>query len=120
MFRIQKVLSHLTIVANESKETFKIRCVNDECEVENIFVQWAQNEGWNLGKFDGKPFYLADKEGFFVGELNGQVICCIACAKYSDDYSCAGLYIVDPKFRHKGYGMKMYKVIKSRMFTYQS
>ena len=103
------------MAADESKEEYKIRCVKDVSEVENILIQWASNEGWGPGTFDGKPFYFADKQGFFVGELNGKVISCISCVKYNDNYSFLGFYIVDSAFRGKGYGMKIWKHSESRM-----
>lgn len=70
-------------------------------------IDWAAAEGWNPGLNDAECFYQADPQGFFIGELNGQMIgCCFAMA-YDDRYAFFGGYIVKPEFRHQGFGIQM-------------
>ena len=54
---------------------------------------------------DHESFFAADKTGFFVGELDGQVVGCMSAVKYSTDYAFIGHYIVDEPYRGKGYGL---------------
>jgi hypothetical protein len=73
-------------------------------EVELIRT-WANAEGWNPGLHTGPCFFAADPGGFVVGELDGQPISCISCVAYDDSYGFVGLYIVQPQFRGRGYGL---------------
>ncbi len=45
----------------------------DEME---LAIDWAHKEGWNPGLNDAKCFYNADPNGFFVGLVNFNDICC--------------------------------------------
>jgi GNAT superfamily N-acetyltransferase len=67
-------------------------------------LDWAAAEGWNPGVDDLKPFLASDPEGFLVGELQGEPVCCISAVRYSDDYGFIGFYICHPDHRGKGYG----------------
>ena len=49
-------------------------------------IRLAAKEGWNPGLSDAECFYAADPEGFFVSELNGELIATISAVRYKDDY----------------------------------
>ena len=72
-----------------------------------VAVQWAKNEGWNPGLNDARHFFEADPNGFFLGELGGEIIAVGAAVAYDDKFGFCGLYIVSPEHRGKGYGMAL-------------
>ncbi|MEP3047400.1 MAG: GNAT family N-acetyltransferase [Roseibium sp.] len=69
-----------------------------------IALDMATDEGWNPGLDDCAAFYTADPTGYFVGELNGELINVISAVRYGDDFGFIGLYICKPEYRCKGYG----------------
>lgn len=79
-----------------------------ESEVQ-IAIDWAKQEGWNPGLNDAELFYLADPNGFFVGEINNQIVAVGSAVKYSEQYAFCGLYIVAPEYRGNGYGLALTK-----------
>ncbi len=78
-------------------------------------IRLAAKEGWNPGLSDAECFYAADPEGFFVSELNGELIATISAVRYKDDYGFVGLYIVVPEARGKGYGMELWQHAMSHL-----
>ncbi|MCP4325473.1 MAG: GNAT family N-acetyltransferase [Psychromonas sp.] len=74
-----------------------------------IAIQWAANEGWCPGLDDAELFYQADPNGFFVGEVNGEIVAVGSAVVYDADYAFCGLYIVAPEHRGKGYGLALTK-----------
>ncbi|AQS39258.1 acetyltransferase [Shewanella psychrophila] len=72
-----------------------------------LAVNWAQIEGWNPGINDAALFYLADPNGFFVGELAGEIVAVGSAVTYGDHFAFCGLYIVAPEHRGKGYGLAL-------------
>jgi len=70
-------------------------------------IDWAAAEGWNPGLGDAECFFAADPRGFFVGELNGQMIGSAFAVTYDDRYAFFGGYIVKPEFRHQGFGTQI-------------
>lgn len=72
-----------------------------------IAIDWARKEGWNPGLHDSKCFYTADPTGFFIGELNGEVISVASGVNYDPHSSFFGLYIVKKEYRGRGYGLKL-------------
>jgi len=72
-------------------------------------VQWAEQEGWNPGRFDAASFFVADPEGFFVGELDGKLISTISLVKYGNTFAFLGFYIVAPEFRGRGFGLRIWR-----------
>ncbi|MBI1389975.1 MAG: GNAT family N-acetyltransferase [bacterium] len=72
-------------------------------------IEWAAEEGWNPGLYDGDPFYLTDPNGFFIGELDGEPVSCISAVAYDDTYGFIGFYIVKPGHRGNGYGYAIWK-----------
>lgn len=80
----------------------------DEAE---LAVEWAALEGWNPGLHDAEAFYRTDPDGFFVGELDGEVIASLAGVAYGDGYGFLGLYIVQPDHRGRGYGLRLWREV---------
>ncbi len=74
-----------------------------------FLIDSAGNEGWNPGLHDWKSFYNADPEGFFIGYLDNEPISCISAVNYHNKYGFIGFYITKEEFRHKGYGMQIWK-----------
>jgi GNAT superfamily N-acetyltransferase len=70
-------------------------------------LDWARLEGWNPGLNDSTCFHVADPNGFFVGELDGEPIVVASQVNYDSSYSFFGIYIVKPAYRGQGYGMRM-------------
>jgi GNAT superfamily N-acetyltransferase len=75
----------------------------------SIALSWAQIEGWNPGIHDADLFYQADPNGFFVGEINNQIVAVGSAVNYDDRFAFCGLYIVAPEHRGKGYGLALTK-----------
>lgn len=74
-----------------------------------LAVEWAAREGWNPGLHDAEAFYAADPGGFFVGELDGEAVASISVVNYGVGFAFLGLYIVQPAFRGKGLGWKLWQ-----------
>jgi GNAT superfamily N-acetyltransferase len=75
----------------------------------NKAIDWAASEGWNPGLHDAESFYSADPSGYFVGELDGEIIATVSAVKYDTNFGFVGLYIVAPEFRHRGYGIEVWR-----------
>lgn len=73
-------------------------------------LEWARQEGWNPGLDDALAFHAADPTGFFVGVIGGVPVGCISVVKYGENSAFLGLYMVNPDFRGKGYGKKLWDV----------
>lgn len=76
----------------------------------DIVIDWATKEGWNPGLYDIDAYFAADKNGFFIGYLNGEPIASISAIKYDNNFGFIGFYMVKPKFRGKGFGLKIWQV----------
>ncbi len=74
-----------------------------------LAVKWAEIEGWNPGLNDAEIFYQADPNGFFVGELDAEVVAVGSAVNYDEEFAFCGLYIVAPQHRGKGYGLALTK-----------
>lgn len=74
----------------------------------NIAIDWAASEGWNPGIYDADPFYMADPDGFLIGELNHEPITTISVVKYGKTFGFLGFYIVKPAYRGQGYGIQIW------------
>ncbi len=80
-------------------------------------VRWAEHEGWNPGINDAECFFKADKRGFYVGEIDGEMISTISIVKYKNDFAFLGFYIVNPEYRSMGYGLDIWNhVIEKHKF----
>jgi GNAT superfamily N-acetyltransferase len=67
-------------------------------------IDWAAREGWNPGLNDAACFYTIDRNGFFMGVLDGQPLARGSALIYDEDFAFCGLYIVERAYRGKGYG----------------
>jgi hypothetical protein len=76
-------------------------------EVE-IAVEWAATEGWNPGIHDGDCYYSADTTGFLIGLLDNEPIATISAISYGTTFGFIGFYMVTPKYRGCGYGIKIW------------
>jgi GNAT superfamily N-acetyltransferase len=74
----------------------------------SIPIAWAKSEGWNPGLDDEFSFHAADSHGFWAGYLGNQVIATISAVNYNDCFGFIGFYIVDPEFRGKCYGRRIW------------
>ncbi|NEP79051.1 MAG: GNAT family N-acetyltransferase [Okeania sp. SIO3C4] len=74
-----------------------------------LAISWAGDEGWNPGIDDANNYYVAGPQGFLIGELNGEPISSISAVRYSQKLSFIGLYIVKPKWRKQGFGLKTWQ-----------
>lgn len=72
-----------------------------------LAIDWARQEGWNPGLHDAGTFYQADRNGFFIGELDGETIAVGSAVVYDGQFSFCGLYIVKPEYRGHGYGIQL-------------
>jgi len=84
---------------------FTIRNLNSS-EVK-LAVDWAAKEGWNPGINDAELFYLADPDGFYGVEYQGQIIGVGSAVAYDPNFAFCGLYIVHPDYRGQGYGLAL-------------
>ncbi|MDK2890014.1 MAG: hypothetical protein PWR21_646 [Methanoculleus sp.] len=88
-----------------SSDGFLVRTMRQE-EV-RVAVDWAEQEGWNPGIHDAEAFYAADPEGFFVAELDGEPVGSVSVVNYDEAFAFAGLYVVKPEYRDRGYGSRL-------------
>lgn len=88
------------------KDNYIIRRMQSSEELD-LAIRWAAQEGWNPGLQDSKTFYQADRNGFFLGELDGEPIAVGSMVCYNRHVAFSGLYIVKPEFRGKGYGWRL-------------
>jgi GNAT superfamily N-acetyltransferase len=74
-----------------------------------LAVDWAASEGWNPGHRDAACFYQGDRQGFFIGLLEGEPIATISAVKYNEEFGFIGFYIVKPEYRGQGYGWQIWQ-----------
>jgi len=74
-----------------------------------IALDWAKKEGWNPGIHDAELFHQADPNGFFAGEVEGELVAVGSAVVYDNSFAFCGLYIVAPEHRGKGYGLELTK-----------
>jgi ribosomal protein S18 acetylase RimI-like enzyme len=97
----------MTMIAPITMDNFTVRAMR-RSELD-LIIDWAAVEGWNPGTYDAECFYQADQCGFFVGELNNELVASISAVAYSKHFAVIGFYIVKPQFRGQGFGMKMWR-----------
>ena len=74
----------------------------------DIAVEWAAQEGWNPGLDDAEVFWQTDPKGFIALEKDGQMVGCGSIVAYESDFGFMGFFIVQPEFRSKGLGTKLW------------
>ena len=88
---------------------FTVRCA---CSLGD--VQWicevSKMEGWIVREDEASCYFTTGlTRYFYIGELNGQRISCLAVVKHGESCASVGHYIVLKAFRGKGYGLKTWK-----------
>jgi ribosomal protein S18 acetylase RimI-like enzyme len=59
---------------------------------------------WHVSPSEFSCAYALDPTGFFVGELNGEIISLINCIKYHGHSAFISTFLVKAEYRGKGYG----------------
>lgn len=85
---------------------YKIRPITKE-ELK-IPISWAAKEGWNPGIYDLDSFYKTDPNGFYMGFIGDEPVSSISAVAYDSTFGFLGFYIVKPKHRSKGCGIKIW------------
>jgi len=67
-------------------------------------VDLAYREGLNPGLHDAVCFAATDSNGFFLAEVAGEPVACLAALALDNSLGHLGLHIVKPSFRGKGLG----------------
>ena len=88
--------------------TFRVRSMT------KVDAQWMWDKavelGWELAYGDPEALWAVDETGYFVGELDGEIISCVGCLKYSNTFAFVAMYMVDEQYRGQGYGLKTFNV----------
>ncbi len=74
-----------------------------------LVTQWSRVEGFAPGAGDVSIYRHTDRQGLWVGSLNGRPIGCIAGVRYNAAYGFIGLFLVIPTERGNGYGIELWK-----------
>ena len=91
------------------EENFKVRRANSSDDQQWIYEANIQ-EGFMLRVKDAESLFSSDfTRYFFVGELNGERISCIAIVKYNEELAYVGWYVVTEPHKGKGYGYRTWK-----------
>jgi|EndMetStandDraft_6_1072998.scaffolds.fasta_scaffold07354_2 ribosomal protein S18 acetylase RimI-like enzyme len=99
----------------QAESKFNIRTLQLP-EFEKVIKVWARKEGWNPGKYEYLPFYIACQGGHKgLFSSSNQLIASLSAVHYSKDYTFLGIYIVDPNFREQGVGEKLAKTVLSEL-----
>lgn len=73
-----------------------------------VVVGWARAERFAPGVGDVAIYRHTDRQGVWVGCLDGRPIGCIAGVRYNPAYGFIGLFLVEPALRGKGYGRQLW------------
>ena len=93
----------------DKEEEFIVRQANSLDDIRWIMGR-AEEEKWGPREKDAECLSAINfTRYFFVGELNGERISCIAIAKYGEDLAYLGYYMVTEPHRGKGYGYRTWK-----------
>ncbi len=96
---------------------FQIRNMTIE-DLESV-IRWADQEGWDPGLTDARPFFAADPKGFWVGELDGELVSAMSAVTYPTGISFLGFYIVVPEHRGTGVGWRLFNEVAIPMTNSQ-
>lgn len=87
--------------------TFTIGRVRSPAELEAVHIAWAAAEGWNPGLHDAAAFFGTDRDGWFLGKLDGRPVAAGSAIRYGDAFAFMGFYVVHPSHRGRGYGLAL-------------
>ena len=93
---------------NLASGRYRIRTL-DAGEMAAVPIPWMREAGWNPGLHDAETFFAADRNGFLVGELDGEPIASVSAVRYDDSFGFMGCYLVAEQFRGQGYGMAIHE-----------
>lgn len=80
----------------------------------DIAIDWAAQEGWNPGLYDGDSYYAADPQGFLIGRIDGAPVATISVVRYGK-FGFVGFYIVHPDWRGQGHGWRIWQAGMARL-----
>ncbi|WP_245749102.1 GNAT family N-acetyltransferase [Jannaschia pohangensis] len=72
-------------------------------------LDWAAAEGWNPGLDDAAAFFAADREGFFLKEIDGAPVAAVSVVNHSPNFAFLGLYLCRADARGQGFGMEVWR-----------
>ncbi len=72
-------------------------------------TDWARQEGFAPGRGDVAIYRHTDRQGIWLGWLGTERIGCICGVRYTAAYGFLGLYLVQPRWRGKGYGLQLWR-----------
>lgn len=88
-------------------DPFTIRAMRPE-EIA-LAADWAAAEGWNPGHADAACFATVDRQGFLIGEYEGQPAATLSVINYDARFAFLGFYIVRPDLRGRGLGWRTWQ-----------
>ena len=74
----------------------------------SCILDWAADEGWNPGRDDAAAFHASDPDGFFVAEIDGQIMAAISVVNHDATLAFLGLYLCCPAYRGQGIGFALW------------
>jgi ribosomal-protein-alanine N-acetyltransferase len=74
-----------------------------------LVTGWARTEGFTPGRGDVAIYRHTDRQGVWLGWLNGKPVGCIAGVRYNAAYGFIGLFLVIPEQRGKGFGVALWR-----------
>lgn len=72
-------------------------------------TRWARQEGFAPGSGDVAIYRHTDRQGIWVGWLGAERVGCITGVRYTAAYGFLGLYLVQPQWRGRGYGLQLWR-----------
>ena len=73
-----------------------------------LVTSLARAEQFAPGRGDVAIYRHTDRQGIWVGCLDGRPIGCIAGVRYNAEYGFIGLFLVLPEYRGQGYGRQLW------------
>ncbi len=70
---------------------------------------WARQEGFAPGSGDVAIYRHTDRQGIWMGWLGRERVGCITGVRYTAAYGFLGLYLVQPQWRGRGYGLQLWR-----------
>ena len=75
----------------------------------DVVTGWARAEGFTPGLGDVAIYRHTDRQGLWVGWLDGEPVGCIAGVRYNAAYGFIGLFLVTPDQRGRGFGVALWR-----------